>query len=110
MKTRLNTVSKHWVVRKGGRGNAKFTAHAVNGNGKPIKSIPFGDKRYSDYTLHKDKKRKELYLRRHAAREDWDDLSTKGAWSRWLLWNKPDIEDAVEAIGERFGIDIMLIY
>lgn len=58
------------------------------------KTIHFGDSRYSDYTLHKDSKRKQRYVVRHAAREDWTKCGvlTAGFWSKHILWNKPTIK------------------
>ena len=35
------------------------------------KTIYFGQAGASDYTIHKDAKRKELYLKMHANREKW---------------------------------------
>jgi hypothetical protein len=34
-------------------------------------SVRFGLKGFSDYTIHKDKKRMERYLGRHRKRENW---------------------------------------
>ena len=52
------------------------------------KTIPFGAKGYSDYTIHKDDERKERYINRHRKSEDWNNIYTAGFWSRWCLWNK----------------------
>lgn len=71
------------------------------------KKIHFGDTRYQDFTMHKNKERKELYIQRHQAREDWNNLNTAGAWSRWLLWEKPSIEQAIEFIQNKFNIEII---
>lgn len=50
-----------------------------------------------DYTIHKDPKRRELYIQRHSGMgEDWEDPTTAGFWSRWLLWEKPNFEDALK--------------
>jgi hypothetical protein len=62
----------------------------------------FGDSRYEDYTTHKDPKRKERYLKRHEAREDWNDPKTKGSLSRWLLWNLPNLKASIEDYQRRF--------
>lgn len=50
------------------------------------KTISFGAKGMSDYTINKDPIRRERYLARHRAREDWNKPDTAGALSRWLLW------------------------
>lgn len=64
---------------------------------KPVK-VYFGDPDYEDFTIHKDEKRKENYLKRHAATEDWSDPLTPGFWSRWLLWNKPTLQESYNNI------------
>ena len=35
------------------------------------KTIAFGDSNYEDYTIHKDAKRRENYIKRHG-NEDWN--------------------------------------
>ena len=69
--------------------------------------VHFGDSRYFDFTEHKNKERKELYIQRHQSRENWEDLNTAGAWSRWLLWEKPTIEQAINFIQNKFNIQII---
>lgn len=70
------------------------------------RSIKFGASGYSDYTIHKDKARKQRYIARHQARENWQDPFTAGFYSRWLLWNKPTLQASIEDVKKRFGIDI----
>jgi Family of unknown function (DUF5754) len=48
--------------------------------------ISFGASAYSDYLEHQNPKRRELYLKRHSANEDWNDPRTAGFWSRHILW------------------------
>lgn len=60
------------------------------------KTVHFGSKGYSDYTQHKDPKRKEAYIHRHQAREDWNDPETAGFYARWLLWNKPTLSASIK--------------
>ena len=59
------------------------------------KVIGFGSSGMSDYTKHKDKERKERYLKRHKKRENWNNLMSAGALSRWILWNKPSFKASV---------------
>ena len=54
----------------------------------PKKTTHFGAKGMSDYTKHKDDERKKLYLDRHRKNESWNNPTTAGALSRWILWNK----------------------
>lgn len=68
------------------------------------KVIHFGDKRYQDFTQHKDMNRKRLYLIRHQKREHWNNPFTAGFWSRWLLWNKSSLILSKEDITKKFDI------
>jgi hypothetical protein len=51
------------------------------------KRVYFGAAGMSDYTINKDPVRKQLYINRHRATEDWSNPETAGFWSRWVLWN-----------------------
>jgi hypothetical protein len=53
------------------------------------KTTHFGQAGASDYTIHKDRERMLRYDNRHRARENWNDPTTAGALSKWILWNKP---------------------
>jgi len=58
----------------------------------------------SDYTIHKDEARKQRYINRHQKNENWNDINTAGAWSRWLLWNKPSTRASYSDIKSRFNL------
>lgn len=73
------------------------------------KAIHFGDNRYEDFTMHRDKSRKDLYILRHSAREDWNNTETAGFWSRWVLWNKPSLISSIKDTEKRFGIQIIYL-
>ena len=60
------------------------------------KTTHFGAKHYNDYTIHNDKRRRTDYLARHGKREDWDDFTTAGALSKWILWNKPTVKKSFD--------------
>jgi hypothetical protein len=51
-----------------------------------FKKIEFGDSSYEDYTTHRDLLRRERYINRHKKRENWDDYTTSGYWSKRVLW------------------------
>jgi hypothetical protein len=61
--------------------------------------VDFGQKGYSDYTIHKDRDRMKRYIGRHAHMgENWGAVTgkyTAGFWSRWLLWSKPSLKAAI---------------
>ena len=98
--------------------NKKYTAFVFDKHAR-YKVIHFGAKSYSDYTIHKDKVRKNNYIKRHSAMctstsrvptQDWNDPNTAGFWSRWLLWNKETLEDSAREIEKRFGLDVYLSF
>ncbi len=71
-----------------------------------LNKIHFGALGLSDYTINKDKKRKELYILRHV--NDYiNDLSYPGCWAMNLLWNKKTLEKSIIDMEERFNITIV---
>jgi len=69
------------------------------------KVVPFGARGMSDFTKHKDTRRKSLYLKRHSGMgEHWDQPDTPGALSRWVLWNKPSFKASLSNFKKRFGL------
>ena len=73
-------------------------------------TLHFGARGMSDYTINKDPQRKRLYIKRHKTRENWSKsgIKTAGFWSRWLLWNKPTIDESIKDIEKRFNVKIMI--
>lgn len=71
------------------------------------KVIHFGAKGYQDYTQHHTASRMKSYISRHSG-ENWtkSGINTAGWWSRYLLWSKPDLEDAIDYIEKKFNINI----
>ena len=68
----------------------KFDA-TINGT----KTISFGDKRFEDYTIHKDDVRQQRYIIRHRKAERWDDPTT-------ALWNKKTLQSSIDDMNQRF--------
>ena len=68
------------------------------------KTVSFGAKGYSDYTLHKDPERKERYISRHKKTEDWtkSGIKTPGFYSKHVLWNKPTLKGSVDDLNKKF--------
>jgi hypothetical protein len=69
----------------------------------------FGARGYQNYggvgkERHLDEKRKQAYLKRHAATENWRSPKSAGALSRWVLWNKPTFRQSVADYKKRFGL------
>jgi hypothetical protein len=82
----------------------KLMAIFYDDNGKKIKTVHFGSAGMSDFTIHKDKERKERYLDRHRKRENWNAPMTAGALSRWILWNKPTLQGSIRDYKKRFKL------
>jgi hypothetical protein len=81
----------------------KFDAVFTQDNGRE-KTVSFGAKGYSDYTKHHDEARKERYIERHERRENFNDPMTAGSLSRWILWNKPSLQQSIKDFKKRFHI------
>jgi hypothetical protein len=75
----------------------------LSSDGKVVKFGAFG---YDDYTQTGDKKQKRNYLARHRKREDWTDPQTPGALSRWILWNKPSLDESIEHYVKKFRMHL----
>ena len=81
----------------------------INNRTGRTKTTHFGAANYSDYTIHKDSERKKRYLKRHRYNENWNDPTTAGYLSRWILWNKPTITESIKDTNNRFkNINIKL--
>jgi len=72
------------------------------------RTIHFGSKGMSDYTINQDPNRKKLYIKRHKKRENWNKsgIGTAGFWSKHLLWNKPTLDESIRDIEKRFHVSI----
>ena len=90
------------VITKSKNSSKKKYDALVNGS----KTVSFGQKGASDFTKHKDKDRKERYIDRHKAREDWNKsgVKTAGFYSKHVLWNKPTLKESIDDINKRFKI------
>jgi hypothetical protein len=85
------------------RSGKKYDAVFESDTGR-TKRVSFGAAGMDDFTKTGDEERKRLYLIRHKARENWDKPDTPGALSRWLLWNKPTLEESIRDFRRRFKI------
>ena len=74
-----------------GKGKFKKSVYVKGKDGKP-KLIHYGHKDYQDFTQHKDKKRRESYLKRARGIRDKQgnlthkDKNTKNYWAIKDLW------------------------
>jgi len=89
---------------KKAEGEKKYEIKLKNKSTGREKTVKFGAKGYTDYTISKDKEQKERYLARHKKNENWNDPSTPGALSRWILWNKPTIKESLADYKKKFNL------
>jgi hypothetical protein len=97
----MSNIKLRNIVRSAKEGKKWDAVFEVDGREK---RVSFGAAGMSDYTINKDPRRRELYLRRHRVTEDWNDPLTPGALSRWILWENPSFDRAVQMFRKRFGV------
>jgi len=93
-------VNQHEVIiTKSNKPDKKFKAVIDNS-----KTVHFGAKGMSDYTKHKDTERKQRYINRHQANEDWTakGFKTAGFYAKHILWNKPSINASINDVNNKF--------
>ena len=119
-----------YQFKKSPKSDKKFRVITPEG-----KTVDFGARGYSDYTLHKNPFRMRLYVGRHggkisqqlknetnklkvhkkmmkvtsSSKENWSikGINTPGFWSRWLLWSEPNLNKAKKNIESKFKIKII---
>lgn len=91
-------------ITKDNQTSKKYKAEFYDATGKKVKTTRFGQDGASDFTKHKDQERKQRYLDRHRKRENWNDPTSAGALSRYVLWNKPTVTESVKDFKKRFGL------
>lgn len=94
-------------LKKSHDGRTKYVVVLDFPGGKK-RTVRFGAHGYSDYTKHKNRDRMLRYLKRHRYNENWtrNGIGTRGFWSRWLLWHKPSITNAIASTERKFNIKI----
>tara|TARA_B110001450_G_C17347472_1_gene370052 strand:- start:29 stop:328 length:300 start_codon:yes stop_codon:yes gene_type:complete len=95
---------KYAQLVKSDREGKKYKIVFYDKDRKKLKTTHFGSSNMSDYTKHKDDERKDLYLGRHRANEDWNNPITAGACSRWILWNKTSLSASFNDYLKRFNL------
>jgi hypothetical protein len=86
-------------VEKSNRKGKRFVAIFKNG-----KQVHFGLEGGSTFIDHKDIEKRKNYIARHRVREDWNNPYSAGALSRWILWEKPNLQDAIRTFNLRFDV------
>jgi hypothetical protein len=74
----------------------KYVVSLLNKDSGREKNIKFGAFGMDDFTITKNEKAKENYIARHRVRENWNDPSTAGFWSKHILWNLKTINASLK--------------
>ena len=86
------------VVRQNSHLPHKKSGAVIDGK----KTIPFGLKNACGFTLYKDPERKARYTSRHKKNERWDNPTTAGFYSRWILWNQPTLQKPINDLNKHY--------
>jgi hypothetical protein len=96
-------------ITRSDKSGKKYKIITYGHDKKKIKTIHIGQAGASDFTQHRSEARKQLYINRHRANENWgkSGWNTAGFWAKWLLWNKTTLEASNQDIERKFGIKII---
>ena len=89
--------------------NKKLMAKFELENGR-TKTTHFGAKGYKDYTIYYKQdpelanQKRESYIERYRVNEDWNDPTSAGSLSRFILWEKPSIEASIKYYKNKFNL------
>lgn len=96
---------KDWnvYIRRSTNPHKKYMAVFRHSKTGQTRVTHFGAKGYSDFTKHKNTKRRARYVSRHTKNENWNDPFTAGSLSKWVLWNKPSLIKSIHDYKNNFG-------
>lgn len=89
-------------IKKSSKPDKKLMAVFDEGGKQIVRH--FGQAGADDFTKTKNDAQKALYIARHKKNENWNDPTTPGALSRYILWNKPTVTESVADYKKRFNI------
>lgn len=90
-------------IKKSTKPEKKYMAIFENCENGREKITHFGSSGMSDFTKHGDTERKQRYLDRHRKNENWNDPTSAGSLSRFVLWNKTSLRASIADYKRRFG-------
>jgi hypothetical protein len=93
------------VIKPSTKTEKKKMAVFYDKNKNRVKTTHFGAAGMSDYTKHKDPERKQRYLNRHKKRENWNDFTSAGSLSRYILWGEPTLKASIEKYKNKFKLN-----
>jgi len=85
------------------KGNSKKYEITFEKNGKTY-TRKFGAAGMSDFTIHKDKERRERYISRHKKDLRTKDPMKPGYLSMYILWNKPSLKASLADYKRRLNV------
>jgi hypothetical protein len=94
---------KKVVIKKSDKSGKKMMAIFTMDNGR-TRTTHFGAAGMDDYTKTRDKDQKSRYLKRHRRNENWNNPTSAGALSRWILWNKETKGASISDYKRRFNL------
>ena len=89
--------------------NKKLMAKFELENGR-TKTTHFGANGYKDYTIYYKQdpelanQKRASYIARHKENENWNDPTSAGTLSRFILWEKPTIEASIKYYKNKFKL------
>ena len=91
------------VIKRSTNPKKKLMAVFSKKGSNRTKATHLGAAGMSDYTKHRDKERRQRYLDRHRANENWNNPTSAGSLSRYILWNKETRASSISDYKNRFG-------
>lgn len=91
-------------IVKSNKKEKKLVATFLNLDTKKEKKVHFGASGYEDYTIHKDKARRDRYRLRHKKDLKTNDPTKPGYLSYYILWNKPTLKESIEDYKKKFKL------
>lgn len=91
-------------VIKSPRSNKRY--RVIMGSGDDQHSHDFGSPTAQTYVDGASEQKRQNYLKRHRANEDWSNIHSAGFWARYLLWEKRTLREAARYIQRNFDIEI----
>lgn len=90
-------------IKPSTKADKKLMATFEKDNGR-TKTTHFGAAGYDDFIKSKNEVKKAAYIARHKVNENFQDPTTAGALSRWVLWNKTTLAASIADYKQRFKL------
>lgn len=82
----------------------RLEAHFFNKDTNKKKIVKFGLYGGNTFIDHKDNLKKENYIKRHQVRENFNNFLSRGALSRWILWNTTTLRESIKDFKNKFNL------